>query len=353
MGKPKTNSSFRMSGKLFAATLGLFALTLSTSIAATYAWYSVRDFARIDRITMNLNDSSELSIGLKDETGHINYKQDISQEDLMAADPNYTRDSSLKDVSSMFASSWLDQDIDPDLKTPILRAPYMQSEGTTMTEQATSGYLQFEVFFKANVACHLYLGEDTKATVLERWNHAIAAQTDYDEEELNRVLDCARVSFYSKEGYHIIELGQDEVSHTKFAGPLQAKSLDGYYDYVDDKETMYGEFIGEPQYLEALDEDLAEYEDDSAFHAIHKAGVQRVDATSVAPVMEQTHLLDEFIFHNTSSGRGVIPLGTLHPSEDYRLVISVYLEGWDLDLTDALATGKFSLDLSFVGLMDI
>ncbi len=346
-------ASFLMTGRLFAATLGLFALTLSASIAATYAWYTVRDFARIDRISMSLNDDSELLIGMKDESGVIQYGESLKDDDFRKVDENYDSNINLKDVSSMFSSQWLNENKDPDLKTPILRAPYGKSSSTTMTEAATGGYLQFATYFRSNVPCHLYLGPGTKATPIERWNKSIAGQNNWSEEELNHVLDCVRVSFYSKEGFYIAEPGQKASSHTKFGGPLQAKTLDGYYDYVDGKETMYGEFEGEPTYKPAPEQDVAEYEDDTAFHAKHKAGVEIVDPTSVTIAEEVTRPLNDFIFWKTATAGDAICLGTLTPDEDYRLVISVYLEGWDVDLTEALATGKFSLDLTFVGLMDI
>ena len=349
----KGKRPYVMPAKLFAATLGLFALTLGSSVAATYAWFQVRDFARIDQISMSMRDDSSLLIGLKDEDGHIEYKSSLSEADLALADPDYEANTYLKDVSSMFSSSWLDAPGDPDGKTPILRMPYAKEEGTTITSPATRGFLQFETYFRSNVACHLYLDDATKAVPLERWNREIADKTDYTEEELNQVLDCVRVSFYSKEGFVIAEPGQKQSSNTKFGGPLQAKSLDGYYDSVDGKETMYGEFSGEPSYLPAPEEDLVPYEDDTSFHAKHKAGVEIVDPTSVDVATEKTLPLDDMLYRGGPSGKKATCLGTLSPNEDYRLVISVYIEGWDVDLTDALATGKFRLDLSFVGLMDI
>ena len=340
-----------LSGKLLAAVLGLFALTLSTSTVATYAWFAVSDFARIEQIGMKLDDSTTMQIGYREGEGIV-YKDKLTEDDLRIIDPNYDRNVDLKDVTSAFSSQWLSTDVEE--KTPVLRVPYNRSQQNGMTEAATEGFVQIEAFLKCSEPCHLYLGYLTEAKVLERWNRNIAATTNYTEEELNKVLDCVRVSFYTEDAFYIAEPGQEESSKTVFAGPLQARNDKGYYDYEDGKEILYGEYEGEPSYLPAKDHDEKEYEDASAFHAIHKAGIERVDPSSVSPAVEKSYPLSSFILPEKANNPGnTLCLGTLQPNEDYRIVISVYIEGWDLDLTDSLATGKFSLDLSFVGLMDI
>ena len=340
-----------LSGKILAAAIGLFALTLSTSTVATYAWFAVSDFARIEQIGMKLDDSTTMQIGYRQGDGIV-YKDKIAEEDLRIIDPHYDSNVDLKDVTSAFSSSWLNSN--EAEKTPVLRVPYNRSQQNGMTEAATEGFVQIEAFLKCSEPCHLYLGYLTEAKVIERWNRNIAATTDYSEEELNRVLDCVRVSFWTKDAYYIAEPGQERASNTVFAGPLQARNDKGYYDYEDGKEILYGEYEGTPSYLPAGEEDESDYEDASAFHAIHKAGVERVDPTSVTAAVEKSYPLSSFILPEKANNPGdTLCLGTLQPDEDYRIVISIYIEGWDLDLTDSLATGKFSLDLSFVGLMDI
>ena len=339
------------SGKLFAVAFGLFALTLSTSVAATYAWYKVRDFARIDQLSMAFQGEAKLEAGLRMEDGSIDYKAVLNEDDFRKVDPNYDSNINLKDVSGMFVSSWLETD--EEEKTPILRKAYTRSSETTMTEKAEEGFVQIETFFRSDVPCHLYLSKDTRIRPMERYNHELARRNAWSEEELNRVLDSVRVSFYSEEGFYIAEPGRDTPSHTQFGGPLQAHNKDGFFDYVDGKEILYGEYIGTPTYLPALDEDSPIPEDPSAFNARHKAGVERVDPSSVVYAEEETHPFKDFIFGGGPKADGAICLGTLSPDEDYRLVITIYLEGWDLDLTDTLAAGKFSLDLNFTGLMDI
>ena len=340
-----------LSGKILVAAIGLFALTLSTSTVATYAWFAVTDFARIEQIGMKLDDSTTMQIGYRQGEGIV-YKDKLTEDDLRIIDPYYDRNVDLKDVTSAFSSSWLNSN--EAEKTPVFRVPYNRSQENGMTEAATEGFVQIEAFLRCSEPCHLYLGYLTEAKVLERWNRDIAQENGYSEEELNKVLDCVRVSFWTKDAFYIAEPGQEEASLTKFAGPLQARNDKGYYDYEDGKEILYGEYEGEPSYLPAGEQDESEYEDASAFHAIHKAGIERVDPSSVTPAVEKSYPLSSFILPEKAANAGdTLCLGTLQPNEDYRIVISVYIEGWDLDLTDNLATGKFSLDLSFVGLMDI
>ena len=340
-----------LSGKILAAAIGLFALTLSTSTVATYAWFAVNDFARIEQIGMKLDDSTTMEIGYRQGKGIV-YKDKLTEDDLRIIDPKYDSNVHLKDVTSAFSSSWLDSN--EAEKTPVLRVPYTQSLENGMTEAATEGFVQIEAFLRCSQPCHLYLGHLTQAKVLERWNREIAGTTGYSEEDLNKVLDCVRVSFCTKDAFYIAEPGQEEASGTVFAGPLQARNDKGYYDYEDGREILFGEYKGTPSYLPAPEEDRKDYEDESAFHAIHKAGVEIVDPSSVTPAVEKSYPLSAFILPERAPTAGdTLCLGTLQPNEDYRIVVSVYIEGWDLDLTDHLATGKFSLDLSFVGLMDI
>lgn len=344
-------SYFSNSGKLFVAAFGLFAFTLFSSVTATYAWYKVRDFARIDQLSMAFSEDATLEMGLRQEDGTIDYKQVLNADDFRKVDPHYDSNTNLKDVSSMFSSEWLAEQ-NEDTK-PILHRSYATSKEHTKTEAATEGFLQYETYFRSKVPCHLYLTENTSARVLERFNHDLAEEYSYNEEELNRVLDSVRVSFYSKEGFHIAEPGQTEASHTRFGGPLQAHNDQGYFDYADGKEILYGEYEGEPTYLPALEEDSPEPENKSAFNAKHKAGVERVDVSSVSFAEEESRPLSDFLLGKAPTGKDAICLGTLNANEDFRLVITIYIEGWDLDLTDTLAKGKFSLDLNFAGLMDI
>ena len=222
-----------------------------------------------------------------------------------------------------------------------------------MTEAATEHFLQFETFFRCDEPCHLYLDHTTKAKPLERWNKERAAQSNYSEEELNRVLDSVRVSFYSEETFIITEPNQDEASHTQYGGPLWARNWEGYYDYDNGKEILFGEYTGTPTYSEASPTDTPKPDNASSFNAYHKAGVEIVNPDSVTYATEESYPLDSILFQGGATAGNAHCLGTLKANEDYRLVISIYIEGWDRDLTDALATGKFSLDLRFIGLLDI
>jgi len=353
MAKKKKEFQF-LTAKMLVGALSLFVIALSSSIAATYAYYLVRDFARVEQLNIGLADTGHLRIGLEDGEGNVEYGSKVGPEQLRKANADYDKNTYLQEVSSMFSSAWLqDESVPAAEKVPLLRKPYSESTSDTMTEAAEGGYLQYALHFICDEPCHLYLDASTKAEVLERWNKNLAAQYGYSEEELNRVLDCVRVSFYSEQVFAIAEPGQEEASHTRFGGPLQARNDKGYFDDREGKEILYGEYEGTPTYSPALDQDSEIPTNPSAFDAIHKAGVERVNPESVTYAYEESHPLSAFLHQGGPSAGGAICLGTLQKDVDYRLVVSVYIEGWDLDLTDSLATGKFSLDLQFTGLLDI
>ena len=330
-----------------------FTLLATSSIAATYAWFSIREYARINQISLSTQQGANLEIGYRSTDGDVIYKSQLGEDDFQVIDPHYDTNKNLRDVSSMFQADWLDTNIPANEKTPVLLESYSRSSARTKTPQAKSHFLQFELFFRSSESGHLYLGDDTYLRPSQNDNERVSILKGIPTEKLNNVANAARISFYSENAFYICEANPIQDEPTVFAGPLSIHNQEGYYDHSEGKEILYGSYRGEPQYLPALEFDQADVSSHDSFHAIHKAGVSPIDLSSIEPEIEETNSLQEFIFDGASSITNKKALGPLRANEDFRLVITIYLEGWDKDLTEEVLEGRFDVNLSFALHLDL
>ena len=98
----KTTHSKALLG-IGALSLGL---TLSSLATATYAWFDIVSSASLDQIQMSFGGAPSLEMGLKDTEGNIHYASSWNDASLQELDPTYVPFEPLKEVSSMFESSW-------------------------------------------------------------------------------------------------------------------------------------------------------------------------------------------------------------------------------------------------------
>ena len=207
------------------------------------------------------------------------------------------------------------------------------------------------------------LGEDSGFTPDVRSNTIVAREEGVTVEELNDVKDATRVSFLFDNKYVIIK--NNGSVETKYAGLLDLQN-DGYYDYevVEDdngekieREVIFGEYVGTPTYLEPLSEEEAAREavdfgdkKRNVFLGNHKAGVYRIDPSSVSMANESATDINDLIFTDDRVGEKLKPLLYLKANEAKRIVITTYLEGWDLKMTDLLNKASLDVNVSFVPL---
>ena len=325
-----------------------FVLSFSglSGIAATYAWFTVKDIARVNQISLSISDSANLSIGYR-KNHSIVYKQELSEEDFEAIDPNYMENINLRDVSGMHKKDWLEAK--PFIENrPVLLESYSRSSFTAKTEQATSGYLQFELYFRCEYSGHLYLSEKTAAS--KKWKSVDEDKHRSSREEVS-ILDVVRASFYTEEHYYIAHLSDAEKT-TQFAGPLNIRGDDEYFDSEDGKEIVYGSYQGTPAYFPAADEDTGLSVPLDCFSAKHQAGIMSIDTKSIHPEVEESHPISQFIYDGSGKGGSKYNLGYVPSDTDYRMVFTVYLEGWDRSMNDTIRGERFRLNISFVLLMD-
>lgn len=319
--------------KLVAVVISLTSIGLLTSTMASFAWYRLDAFASISNLFITTRAGNDLEIGFR-RGNDIVYADALGEKELSFLDPQFEKNRYLADVSGMFLSSWLNQDTDLKRSFPVLRQAYTVGGSTTITPKAESRFLQFELFFRSLEPCHLYLDPGTSLKNVK------------EEADL---LASMRVSFLSEDCYLITEPKKDDVP-TRFGGLLSLHDGNGFFDNANGREILYGEYAGEPKYLPPIDQNTEVLEERDVFHAQHQPGVERVDLSSVSFAYERTVSLDDLVYSPESNNK--LSLGIVPAKEEYRVVLTIYIEGWDTESIDRHSTGSVQISLSFLGVYD-
>lgn len=341
-------------GKLFAIAGGVFASAIAVSATSTYAWYTISEQFRIVGFEIRVSHDEELfKLGKLGDNGEISYQGEeaYSLRDLGVENPV------IGNVSNMCVGDY-PKTYDPDF-LPYFSSGYRVGGTTRMTERATdpridpekAQYVQFDLYAYCEFDAYLYLTPETKTTVNEEANSETAIRKGVDVKELNNVLNAARMSFYTPYGYTIVELGQHE--DVTYSGLLDLGGS-GYYDVdSENREIVYGVYDGEPEYEPfALEDDEDEYENHDIFHAAHKQGVRKWDPSrGYGEKKEVAHPISEHVYDPESEDfyfNRPTPIGAIKGKTATRIVCSVFLEGWDHDMTVSLVESSFGLNLGFV-----
>ena len=326
---------------------GAFLLALTTSVTATYAWFELTNAQKVAEIGMKVEQGSPLEIGLKRNLGDtIDYYEAIGDKELSEHFPSYSPGAKLSPVSGMNLGDWYNQDTDLSRAFPEL---YSLSPGIASPIRTSQGYICFEAYFRSAQPGYLFLEkEGTKIVPEKEINRETEAYYGLSEGSLDKVVDCVRVSFLSNEGYYILDLEKE--GDTAFSGRLDLNG-DGYYDSLDGQEIVYGQYTGEPVFGESLQSDLDNEEGEpKTSSGIRPFLEAESKANGYAPAIEPAYPLDAFCLKENEPSfdpTRQFPLAYLSADEPTRVVISLYLEGWDKDADESVVDGTFSLDLCF------
>ena len=336
----------------------LFGTALGVSATSTYAWYTIQERFRITGLSMTLDyDPMYLQVGKREEDGSTTYKTDEHGELVPYTLKDFGQeDIKLGNISNMFHDDYL---CDKDF-TPYFHTGYVPGGVNGKTAKASRDtYVQMEFNVTAPKNALLYLNPASEAVPNEAENSKAAIAHDKNFEDLQNVTNAARVSFYSYSRgghpfYNIAELGKHE--EVSYAGPLDLMGL-GRYDYNgENQEIIYGE-VGESSlvYTDPLTEDVVVNPGKrrNVFNSTHQAPNRMLDEekSDIKFAKEGAKPLSEFIYDETP-GEHPVPIAALAKDEPTRVVISIFLEGWDHDMTEALSYASFDFSLGFVAVFD-
>lgn len=323
-------------------------LCLVSSVSVTAAWYVDNRNLYVKDFDIGFNGDKEVKIGTTEEE----FYEDIPSSDILEVE-------GFVPVSSMYSYKWLEQ----KKTTPEFRQSY--SSLTTESEMdsgiAKKGFYSQEFYLYSERNVIVSLAEETKVepNVKKNLETAKKIKDEYPDlsqdkilDNLNSIANSLRISilvpdenYYS---YFIIDPKKDD-EKIYFVGRLD-NNADGYYDFKAGKERLFGEYeeddIAKIVYKDenVIDSELSDTTKmASAFNAKTRKGIKAIDwkktlENGFEPVEEKSLTVEE------ASNTMLVPLVGLKPQ---KIIISIYLEGWDLDNTDITRLGSFSADIKF------
>ena len=345
--------------------IGVISLGVST-LGMSIAWYSSSDFVQIVGIEMVVDSDRDLVIST---TKDGEYKDSLDESNLMEVHGFAPR-------TSAHAGDWMSS----KSKTPMFydEAVYSSTEFGLVKKVADDGYFSQRLYLKADDDLYISVSADKtyiKPNEAYNENYAHTLFREYQEGDnealksltveeikarLNGLVNAMRFSLLICDDedyqYVIIDPHKDGVT---YMGGLLDNDVDRYYDsYVSESddlsyERVYGEIIGDASnivYDDPLEVDSGfknEDEDPSAFNAKHKKGVRRFNLeqsklNGVEIKEEPSMALSEF---DTYVKPFHFPVYRNKPKE---VVLSLYIEGWDLDSINYTMGATFLSNFTFM-----
>ena len=345
--------------------VGIIALGVST-IAMSVAWYVASNQLRISGIDISLDVDRDLKIATSSDgefKEHIDYSE---LEEVGVFMP----------LTSAYKSSWMS--LKEKMPSFYDETRFSSYEDADLVVKATRGFYSQKFYIWSDD--DVYVSIDASKTTLlanEVYNSSYA-RTLYEEYQrgddedlkkltvedievrLNHVVKAMRYSILvpnEKEySYEIIDPYKNEDT---YLGGVLDNDIDRYYDYFKKEsdgefyERVYGEVKGDKKNLvyDAVSAQDSGYEsadeEPSAFNARHKEGVHPVNLekskqNNVEIVKEESHSLTDF------SGTTKPYHFPVHRDQPQEIVVSIYVEGWDLDSIDFTKGAAFISNLSFM-----
>ena len=247
--------------------------------------------------------------------------------------------------------------MDPETAFPSYMLGYggAQNASTTRTSYATRNgqYISLEFRFTSDRDMYLFLdGKNTAVVADEEANSSLAGSDSSRLEALNRISSACRVSFLGNMGYTIYEPNKE--GETYYGGRLSVRPTDGYWDADEatHKETLYGEYDGEALSLLEYETVSVQEERKSPFTTMDAVSLMGNQAISnLSSLKEEGHIAKETSYTLSELGMKAKdhPLLYLPANQTRRMVVSIYLEGWDLDCDTDLQAATLAASLSFAG----
>lgn len=338
--------------RLAAAGIVALGLMLTSSIVFTVAWYSGASNLSVNSFNVRLADK-ELDISTDD----IEFKEILTEDDLEKVER-------YKPVSSAFSSEWINS---KELKPQFVEG-YSDPMSNIVTSRgdvniAENGFFSQTLYLKCNsIAKVSFDKENTYVKPDVEKNEEVATKIAHKYpnltheqivENLNNVVNSIRISLLvlndtdseSLDDYTYKIVDPTKQGTTKLGGLLDT-DLDGYYDSFDNKEVIYGEVYNATDSTLAYDEEITSDESastsNSQFDASHQKGVRplNLDASKNGGVEIATEEslsldeLDEFSFD-------------LKADVSKKIVLSLYIEGWDLDSVNYNMNSCFLTNITF------
>lgn len=336
---------------MFVGAISLSVATLSMSLA----WYAASNKLKIETILISVDCDRQLAISTAPFSG---FKNALSNEDLEEVG-RFTPVTSSHD-------DWFLQKVDmPEFYDDTV---YTESEDANLSVLVNRGFFSQKLYLKADD--DVIVTVDPANTYIDAYEeinrqyarelYAADSSHTVDEyvERLNNLVKAMRFSVLvtNAEDYDFIIIDPNKTDETYYGGILDSNN-DEYYDYYNGSdqykyERVYG-MMNDPSLIAYTapasdDSDVVDAsEEPSAFNAKHKKGVRMFDkeqslVNGLEFKKEVSHTLDEFVGPDKPFR---FPVYRDKPQE---IVLSIYIEGWDLDSVNYTKGATFDSNLTFI-----
>ncbi len=328
--------------------------TCIASVGFSAAFFTGDSDINVKDVDISLTSDPTISLGIKNTDGEIVYSDSLTTDSLGSI-PVFIP------VSSMYKSNWLNDTV-TKVDKPTFKEAYRTgkiSDPNTYreTSNATEGYFSKEIYLKASHDCYAMVSDTSTFSPNTTENDKIATDLKdtfpsltHDEivTNLNTTYKSLRYSFlYNDKDYLIYDPYKEE--STLLASPLDI-NMDGYYDYYSSNgayyEFLYGEYQNSDKLLYGSNNFNAggEINKTTTFSAMTKTNVNHIDLNR--SILNGLSVAEEDSI-SSSELKEMRHLFLLKGNEPYRVVLSIYLEGWDLDNTSLAMYGAFNASLTF------
>ena len=339
--------------KVIAALLVGSISLLSVSAAFTIAWYASSQNLGIDSLKLELDTERKLLISTS--SNKETFKEKLTYDEL-------DKVGVFKPVSSMFSSRWMaTKESKPDFydcSTSLIRGNGIPYDTTT-----TVGFYSQDLYLLCDDDAYITLDvNETFFKSNEELNANTAKQlknrySDMTEDEiltnLNDLINCLRFSILvpQEDSYSYFVVDPFKNGETDFAGVLD-NDKDDYFDTYMSDGSQYEIIYGEVENRESIVYNYADEEIDkkdgyySSFNAKRRANSYTFDKDASVEnglkIAKENSLSMSDVDGDNS--KLVIPVDRNTPT---RIVLSIYLEGWDLDCINATMGASFLSQIQF------
>ena len=335
------------------------------SVSMSVAWFVTSRELYVNGIDIYFDADRELEISYDKEEGYTDHLSPTIEDESRIFVPLTSAHSSLwtsekkerpifydeansSDVEDFISYREVDEGAGYFTKKIYLRA----DDDLLITIDPEKTFIRANTEYNAKFA--KYLHNYYKNIQDDHYERYKAFTVDELYERLNRIVEAMRISLLIKDGdeysYTIIDpyyKGETEL------GGLLDNSMDGFYDSFKKNETneycerLYGDYVGKIEYGEVLtDNDPEKLEDGvvpTAFTALHKKGVRPIDFETSKIEIKKEGAINLKDFANDKKPFS-FPVYMDTPKE---IVVSLYVEGWDLDSVNYTMGAAFISDLTF------
>jgi len=338
--------------RLIITSLVVTSALLLGTIATTVAWFSGSTYLEYNNI----------NIGIADK--HIEISgDDVNWESTLGGD-YFEKIDNFRPVTSMYSYRWIEEKaLEPEFRNGFSTADTQYVTESYKATLATTGFFSHPVYIKADSDSYITLDpEKTFFDANEEKNKEKAKELklyypELTEEQildnLNSIKKSLRMSILVLNNsdsqslrdykYYVIEPYKDR--ETLFGGVLD-NDENNYYDHVDGYEAVYGDLTNTDK---AVYDAPAQYDvpiegQYSIFNAKTEKGIRHFNLeqsleNGFGIAKENSIALED------ANKEVIIPL---EANVSRKMIISFYMEGWDLDNTNVTMYSNFKIDVSFM-----